>query len=668
MRSRFEHRPQQAEMAEAVLRAFETGSPALIEAGTGTGKTLAYLAPASLWSGRVVIATHTKNLQAQIARKDVPLLRRAIGESIDVVVMKGLTNYLCKRRLEAFVSSGSSPAPGASAAFGRFIEWTRRTDTGDRAEIDWMADDDPLWREVSSGPDVRIGAQCPCFKDCFVTRLRRSAADAKLIVANHHLFFADLSVSDEAGARILPRWEAAVFDEAHELEDAAASFFGVRVSTHRIELFRGDVSRRALALGPLPGAARGRLLESADEIAWLCGDLLGALADAATPAGGEEAGRRVPAGGAMLEVAAVHRECDAALRRFEETLAAAGEADVEIGLMAGRCASLRADLADLMLGDDDGHVAWVERMRSGRGDRPAARLSELTALPARPLRPPGRIAAGRTPIDVASILRDRLLGSGRPVVFTSATLAGPGGFEFVRSRLGIQGDAIELRLDSPFDFRRQALLYAPSDMPEPRDPGFLDALLARTTALLDITGGGALLLYTSFRAQRWMARALRAAGRDRLLVQGEAPRETLLERLQRERDAVLLATASFWQGIDVAGDALRLVVIDKLPFDVPSDPIVAARVERIRSRGGDPFIEYQVPVAVTTLRQGFGRLVRSTTDRGIVAILDPRIRTKRYGQAFLDALPRCSEASSLEEVAAWWKPAGEETGAGSHQH
>ncbi|MBI5488469.1 MAG: ATP-dependent DNA helicase [Deltaproteobacteria bacterium] len=666
----YEPRPQQAAMAETVLDALENDGVALIEAGTGTGKTVAYLVPAALHGGRTVISTHTRNLQDQIATKDAPLVESALGRPLGLIVMKGLANYLCRRRLDAYLASVGALGT-ADHRIADLVEWARTTETGERSEIPWLTDDDSIWREVSSGADVRLGYKCPRFDTCFVTRMRQRAAKARLLVVNHHLFFADLAVPDEAPSRVLPEWDAVVFDEAHDLEDAAAGFFGVRVSSRRIELFRGDVSRRVQSLGlgskRIKGKARAVVLDQLDDAVGDLARLGERLTELAGGGGeGDGAGRRAPLGEAVRAdtVVALYHAADNSLGTLGRRLHDMGEADDELGLLAGRSESLRADLADVMEGDDEGHVAWLDApfrdgwsgaSMIGPSTRFAPRQAGGGGGDSRPRMPPG-LALGRTPLDVAGILREKLFARGDPVVFTSATLADHRGFGFVRGRFGIPEDAVERKLDSPFDFPTQAMLYVPEELPEPGvgEP-FREAMLEQTRALLGVTGGGALLLYTSFRNQRWMADRLRAEGWKDLLVQGEAPRNLLLERLRAERNAVLLATASFWQGVDVAGEALRLVVIDKLPFEVPNDPLTNARIERIRRMGGKAFNDYQVPVAAISLRQGFGRLIRTKRDRGIVAILDVRLRTRGYGRSFLAALPRCAGASRMDDVAKWWK-------------
>jgi ATP-dependent DNA helicase DinG len=662
-----ELRAQQSAMAEAVLRALYHDDVLLVEAGTGTGKTLAYLVPAVFWPGRrLVVCTHTRNLQDQLAAKDVPLVERALGRSIGAVVMKGLANYLCLRRWTARAEAGERGEPRIEA----LAEWARETETGDRAEIPWLSDADPLWREISSGSEVRIGGRCPFFQRCFVTRLRRRASEANLVLANHHLFFADLALPADASGSVLPPWDGVVFDEAHALEDAAAGFFGVRITGRRVELFRGDVTRRVESLlaghGALDGAMREGVLGDLDGALAALGDHLSALDRGAGREDGDAGIRRVPLRDAVArrEVVDRYHEADERLDRLEGRLRQAGFADEELAVLGHRCAQLRADLAALMEGDDENHVAWLERAGSGGegGDRTDDAGGE--APPVRKGRRrrrkgvPAGVTAGRTPVSVASILQDLLYERGVPVVLTSATLADHRGFGFVRSRLGLEDRGEELRLDSPFDFARQALLVVPDDVPEPREPGFRDALFEWTTTLLGVTGGGALLLYTSYRNLDYMARRLREeAGFGDLLVQGEAPRGVLLDRLRDAGDGVLLATASFWHGVDVAGEALRLVVIDKLPFEVPKDPVVAARIDRIRREGREPFAELQVPAAALALRQGFGRLIRTRRDRGIVAVLDPRLRRRGYGKAFLSALPPCPRAATPDEVRAWWSGA-----------
>ncbi|MBI5499379.1 MAG: ATP-dependent DNA helicase [Deltaproteobacteria bacterium] len=708
----YEPRPQQAAMAETVLDALQHDGVALIEAGTGTGKTVAYLVPAALHGGRTVISTHTRNLQDQIATKDAPLVESALGRPLGLMVMKGLSNYLCRRRLDAYLASVAALLD-TDRRLADLVEWARTTETGERSEIPWLADDDAIWREVSSGADVRLGYKCPRFDTCFVTRMRRRAAESRMLVVNHHLFFADLAVPEEAPSRVLPEWDAVVFDEAHDLEDAAAGFFGVRVSSRRIELLRGDVGRRVQSLGlggkRIKGKARAVVLDQLDDAVADLARLGERLAELAGGGGESDgAGRRAPLGGAVRAdtVVALYHAADNSLGTLGRRLDEMGKSDDELGLLAGRCEALRADLADVMAGDDEGHVAWLDA--PFRGGWPGASMIRPSARPerwpgrapavdsgvgeegfvledvggegrpprwrrvkagpstrfarsgqagggdSRPRMPPG-LALGRTPLDVAGILREKLFARGDPVVFTSATLADHRGFGFVRGRFGIPEDAVERKLDSPFDFPTQALLYVPEDLPEPGvGEAFREAMLEQTRALLGVTGGGALLLYTSFRNQRWMADRLRAEGWKDLLVQGEAPRNMLLERLRAERNAVLLATASFWQGVDVAGEALRLVVIDKLPFEVPNDPLTNARIERIKRLGGHAFNDYQVPVAAIALRQGFGRLIRTRRDRGIVAILDVRLRTRSYGRSFLAALPRCAGASRMDDVAKWW--------------
>lgn len=669
----YEERPEQTKMAlavdDALDNALDKKGIALIEAGTGTGKTLAYLLPAALHPGRTVISTHTRNLQDQIATKDVPNLASALGQPLQMIVMKGMNNYLCRRRLAAYCRSAL--VSQKDSRLWLLDDWANKTETGDRAEIEWMPDDDPLWSEVRSDADVRLGSDCPFFESCFVTRLRRRAEQARLVIVNHHLFFADLAIPAAASSRVLPKWDAVIFDEAHDLEDAAAHFSGVRLSSRRVKMLRTDIERsQQLKLDSSDGKrtntkTRETTLDMMDKASGYLARLADLLAGlVAGREGKNAAGRRAELGTAVKTDEAVERysEADSSFDRLEQQLRTLGIGDVELTKLAARCRRLRADLAGVMKDDDKEYATWVKLPR-GEPGRPIQDVDVVhgSAVAGKGLggsdskaQFPPDVVLGRTPLNIAQILKEKLFDRGRPVVFTSATLADHRGFGFVRGRLGITGDAKELRLPSPFKFEQQALLYVPKEMPEPSDEkAFLPALLQQTRELLRITGGGALLLYTSFRNQRWMADHLRREGWDELLVQGEAPRNLLLERLREEQNAVLLATASFWQGVDVVGEALRLVVIDKLPFDVPTDPLVKAHIDRLKREGRNWFKDYLIPRASLALRQGVGRLIRSLRDRGIVAVLDSRFYS--YEGAFPAALPRCAEARDLAAVEAWWK-------------
>jgi ATP-dependent DNA helicase DinG len=673
-------------MARAVASTFERGGILLAEAGTGTGKTLAYLVPAILSRQRVLVSTGTKNLQEQILKKDLPLLERALGIPFVATCMKGRGNYLCLHRFEAFVGEdtpGVHPdAGGAHSAGGRrgaarrgaidqpapdegrravvprrarghagpavrtaatldahnrvhltlIEEWARRTETGDRAEVDELPEDLPFWGEIAATTENCLGSQCPRFDECFVTRMRQRAAAADLVIVNHHLLCADAAVRQHTFGAVIPDCALAVIDEAHQLEDVATQYFGRAVSTYRIEELVRDGERAALGPAAPASAARAAVraalhtLEEAsrsfftmvlrkrpgapqarsagdtglfDERLRLTADALATLADAAGD---------VTAGLVALQAAV------AGVEDASEDLRAIGRRAQEIGV----------DLEFLLAGGDEGFVYFLEVR--GRG-----------------------VFLRATPIDVSSIVGALLRERHRAAVLTSATLAVHGSFEYIRGRLGVP-EAREVLLPSEFDYATQAVLYLPRRMPDPRAAEFPARAAEEIVAILSRTEGRAFVLFTSHAAMR-EAHA-RVAGRlpYPLLLQGEAPRTLLLERFRTTPNSVLLATSSFWQGVDVAGEALSCVIIDKLPFASPADPIVQARIESLMRAGEDAFGGYQVPLAILTLLQGLGRLLRHRSDRGVLAVLDPRLRTMGYGRRFLAALPPARLTHSLDDI------------------
>jgi ATP-dependent DNA helicase DinG len=631
----YEDRAEQRVMSAAVARAIEESRPLIVEAGTGTGKTLAYLIPALLSGKRVVVSTGTRALQDQIARHDLPLLRTILARPFTAVVLKGISNYVCQRRLTELRSRGDA-SPELTAIF----EWADRSETGDRAEVEWLAEDAPLWREVTTTPDARVGPRCPHFERCFITQARRLADKAELILVNHHLYFADLALrSAFPGARVLPEHDAVIFDEAHQLEDIATEHFGARVSTQAL----GQLVRDAhLGLARMPlwtGRATDDLIRAVERR----GAALFAMLRAALV--GDEAGR-VPLPPDLFEHPERKRawfDLDTAL----EDLARVAEAEAEpppdevdeedasaratLAGLARRARALRDDLATVAEQRQRSHVYWGEARATG------------TYLMA-------------SPIAVADLMRKHVVTASPTPIFTSATLTAASDFGYVRAQLGLEDpDIDELLVASPFDYPRQAMLYVPRDLPPPADDGFAAAAAARTLELLAVTGGRAFLLFTSHRALRDAARRLAGAPYPRL-VQGEAPRQALIERFRATPGAVLLGTASFWEGVDVPGDALSLVIIDKLPFAPHTDPLVAARMQACAQGGRDPFETLQLPQAAIALKQGFGRLIRRRDDRGIVAILDSRVVTRGYGRTFLGTLPDgLPRTSAIEQVRRWWR-------------
>jgi ATP-dependent DNA helicase DinG len=634
----YEDRAEQRQMSAAVARALEDERPLIVEAGTGTGKTLAYLIPALASGRRVVVSTGTRALQDQIARHDVPLLRSILARPFSAVVLKGVANYACRRKLAELAS-----LPAADASVQALLDWAEHTETGDRAEVEWLGEAAPLWAHATTTPDARIGPRCPHFERCFVTQARRLAEQAQLVLVNHHLYFADRALrASHPGAKVLPDHDAVIFDEAHQLEDVATEHFGARVSTPRLaELVRD--AHVALARAPL-WTGRGSLeaIHAVERAGiGLFAHVRAALAEAPRPAG--DALGRVPLPAGRFDHAerqAAWFKLDTALEDLARLAEAEGQpppdaepdldagARAQLGGLSRRARELRDALAAIAEQRQKNHVYWGEV-------RPAGTF--LTA----------------SPIDVADLVRRHIVTAGPTPIFTSATLAAAGDFSYVRARLGLD-DADELLVASPFDYERQALLYVPRDLP-PAEGGFTAEAAARTRELLEITSGRAFLLFTSHRALREAAALLADLPYPRL-VQGDAPRATLVDRFRATPRAVLLGTGSFWEGVDVPGDALSLVVIDKLPFAPHVDPLIAARMRAVAEAGADPFARIQLPAAAIALKQGFGRLIRRRDDRGIVAILDPRIVGRGYGRVFLDTLPAgLPRTSAIEQVRRWFR-------------
>ncbi|MDQ3338578.1 MAG: DEAD/DEAH box helicase [Myxococcota bacterium] len=626
----YEDRAEQREMSAAVARALEDARPLIVEAGTGTGKTLAYLIPALQSGKRVVVSTGTRGLQDQIARHDIPLLRSILPRPFAAVVLKGVANYVCKRKLAELTSRTKTLDVSA------LEDWSQYTETGDRSEVEWLAEAAPLWSEVTTTPDARIGPRCPHFERCFVTQARRQAESAQLVVVNHHLYFADRALrSAHPGAKVLPDHDAVIFDEAHQLEDVATEHFGSRVSTHKISELARDAH---LALAGMPlwtGRASVDLIHAMERAG------LGLFSLLRSALIGDDSGR-VPLPEGLFD----HPDRQRAWFRLDsalEDLARAAEAESEpppdeepageagarasLTSLARRAREVRDSLALIAEQRQKNHVYWGEVRSNG------------TFLSA-------------SPIDVGELLRRHIVQAGPTPIFTSATLATARDFTYSRARLGLQ-DADELLVESPFDYERQAMLYVPRDLPNVND-GWAPAATERVRDLLAITQGRAFLLFTSHRALREASAALSNLPYPRL-VQGDAPRATLVDKFRTTPNAVLLGTSSFWEGVDVPGDALSLVIIDKLPFSSHLDPLVAARMQACAETGKDPFDTIQLPAAAIALKQGFGRLIRRRDDRGIVAILDARIVTKTYGRVFLETLPTgLPRTSVIEQVRRWW--------------
>ena len=637
----FEPRPAQREMAGAVAEAFEAGGVLLAEAGTGTGKTLAYLVPAILKGEPVLVSTGTKNLQEQIFEKDIPLLRRTLGRAISATCMKGRGNYLCLQRFENLqqdLATSGAPVslpgltgmPDLMRVVDRLAAWIPVTETGDRAELEDLPEDLPVWKDIAASAENCLGTECPHYHDCYVTRMRQRAAESDVVIVNHHLLFADAAVRHRAYGEVIPDIPHAVLDEAHQLEDVATQYFGIAISSHRVEEFTGDVDRWAARV--LRGRQRDavqsggehvrrharRLFMSLDgqrtgpeERIRLTADLLAGVADIAADFTGTLDG--------LLATLQLLRQVP-----DDEDDAITGDALDELASLARRAGELKDDARFLLRASDTDYVFFLEVR--GRG-----------------------VYLRAAPIAVAHVVRDTVLDRRRTTVLTSATMAIEQSFEYIRARLGI-GKARELLLSSEFDHTTQALLYLPRRMPSPKSAEFQGAVAHEIGQILRRTEGRAFVLFTSYAMLRATRQSLDGALPFPILVQGDAPRSALLARFRHTPHAVLFATSSFWQGVDVVGEALSCVIIDKLPFASPGDPITAARLEAISDQGGDPFADFQVPLAILTLRQGLGRLLRHRSDRGVLAVLDPRLRTMGYGRRFLTSLPPAPVTSDLDAI------------------
>ncbi|MCC6646366.1 MAG: ATP-dependent DNA helicase [Polyangiaceae bacterium] len=610
-------------MAELVERALDGDRKVVVEAGTGTGKTLAYLVPAILSGRKIIVSTATRALQDQIVSKDLPLLAEHAGLCADVAVLKGLSNYLCRRRLAELARSEEGGRPATRATLERIERWRHETETGDLSELVSIPEGDPVRAEISSSSETRLGRTCSYFDECFVTRARRDADRARIVVVNHALFFADLALrGPKVEAAALPAYDAVIFDEAHHLEDVASQVFGVRVSSARIGALVRDASRAfsSAGLGPLldPRSETRRVTHAIERASSAF------FSGLAAGVGPETRAELDPRGWADAEMAAYHA-LDASLEAAEQLGAATpGESAEAIG---ARAASARADLAAIVDGRRHA-VAWIES---------SARA----------------VSVSLTPVDVADELREKLFEPVPVTVLTSATLSTSSGFTFLRERLGLDdatGPVDEACLPSPFDHASACVLYVPRDLPEVSAPGFVEAAADRVAELVGVSDGGAFVLCTSLRAMRALHAALARRRVPRLLVQGDAPKSSLVSRFRASGSSVLVATMSFWEGVDVPGRALRLVVIDRLPFPVPTDPQIVARGRALEEAGKSPFERLHLPTASITLKQGFGRLLRATTDRGVVAVLDRRLVTRGYGKALLAALPPARMTHDLADA------------------
>jgi ATP-dependent DNA helicase DinG len=638
--SGWELREGQLAMAESVERALEEEQHLFVEAGTGTGKTLAYLVPAILSGRKVVVSTATRALQEQIFVSDLPLVARALaahGVTVRASLMKGLANYVCLRRFEE--ARLTSPHT-SDRDFARIVGWVQTTETGDRAELADLPEEAAAWREVASSSETRIGAGCAYFERCFVTRMRREAEEAQIVVVNHHLFLADLALRTGprgAHASVLPAYDAVVFDEAHQIEDVATDFFGVRISSARIEALLRDAERSLATVNALEALKNGPVRATLEGARRAAQAFFGVLAAGALPGDAKRLLSDVPA-----ELLDAHGDLDLRLAALEAVAKARREESLQV--VARRTTELRDDLRELLAGaqvTEDGELSDVVRWVDVR---------------------PRSVSLAASPVDVGPMLRSRLFDRIPTVICTSATLATSAqasstslhSFHFAKARLGAPPDTSELVVPSPFDFPSRAALYVADDLPEPSDPVFDSAAADRICELVAMTDGGAFVLCTSTRAMKSLHARLRGRVGVPIFLQGERPKHVLLSRFRANGRALLVATMSFWEGVDVPGWALRMVVLDKIPFAPPTDPIVAARCARIDREGGSGFAQYSVPSAAMTLKQGFGRLIRTQRDAGVVAILDRRVSRRGYGRMLLAGLPPARRVRDLDELREFW--------------
>lgn len=642
----YEFRAGQLDMALAVERALHEERTLLCEAGTGTGKTLAYLVPAILSGKKVIVSTATRALQEQIVQHDLPLIERALGFQVHAALMKGLGNYLCLRRYHQARSAASYGDVSNLRKLVVVENWARQTRAGDLSELDELAEGDAILARVASSSDTRVGSSCVHHEDCFVTRMKREAAAANLVIVNHHLFFADLALRGPHPGRVLPDYDAVIFDEAHHLEDIATQFFSLRVSSSKLEALIRDAEaafpalpQQQTALAVVGGVRRTaqhffehlRALHQGSE------GKVGVRGDTWQGVGAQLWHDLDTTLEALFAVSSV-------VQGQDQWHGSAALAD-ELEMLGRRAEKARQELADIVEAGSD-FVAWVELTE---------RNIELSA----------------SPVELAPVLQRQLFDAVPATILTSATLCDSGrrtaddtadgkasAYRFMRQRLGLDEpttQVMEMVVPAPFDFERRAVLYVPDDLPSPGAADFSRKAAQRAQQLIDITNGGAFVLTTSLKAMREIHSELCRSNDGRLvLLQGDAPKHTLLERFRADGSAVLVATLSFWEGVDVPGKSLRLVIMDKVPFAVPTDPILRARAEKLENEGRSGFRDLYLPLAQRLLKQGFGRLLRHHDDAGIVAVLDSRLRQKGYGKRLLASLPPAPVVSTLTEVSQFW--------------
>ena len=615
----FAYRSQQLDMAEAVADALEQGGTLVAEAGTGTGKTFAYLVPALLSGRKVIISTGTRNLQDQLFLRDLPRLREAMASPARVALLKGRANYLCIHRMESAMLDARGHRREDLRWLLKVRDWSARTDRGDISELGDVPEDAAIWPLVTSTTDNCLGQECSDWSRCHLVEARRRAQEADVVVVNHHLLCADFALKGDGFGELLPAADAFLIDEAHQLPEVASNFFGTTVSTRQIlDLMRDTQAEYHREAGDLP-----KLLEQLDVVSKAARDLRLAFGQAL---------RRGPWNEIENDAEVTQALCDCRERL--------GDLHGMLEAIQGRGKGLDACLARC-----EGLGRQIDELVSPEQEADAIRWFETH---------PQSLRLNSTPLDVADVFRLQMQRHPAAWIFTSATLAVGDSFEHFQRQLGLD-DALTCKWDSPFDYPNQALWYVPRGMPQPSDPGYTRAVVDLVLPIVEASAGRAFLLFTSHRALREAADLLHEHLTFPLLVQGNAPKAELLERFVEHGNAVLLGTASFWEGVDVRGEALSVVVIDKLPFASPGDPVLQARLDAVRRHGGNPFMQHQVPQAAIALKQGAGRLIRDVTDRGVLVLCDPRLLKKGYGQVFLDAMPPFARTRELEQVLAFFR-------------